>query len=274
MAEEGPAGLGSRYWFWQANGLGGGSFLRPAATCNHPPGAKILPLILLPYVLLLMISPSIRALCGMATGTLLLAAPAATAQAPHSPDSTAAAAVRSAREGSGTLVKLGVNVTRGAGLGGYSGLALPLVLSAEHHLTPATSVYGSVYGSYQVGRRFYFDGHPSPRLATWGVEAGIRHYYNQEKRRAKGRATGPFVGNYLALQTRTAFHARGLEPSYQYTNLALLWGMQRRLGKYGWLDAYVGGGIGRERTSNSTRSRFGFTPEIGVKFSLGSRLTH
>lgn len=218
-----------------------------------------------------MISAFIRAFRGLAGGTLLLAAQAAAAQAP---DSTTAAAAGEPARGSGTLVKLGLNVTRGIGLGGYSGLALPLVLSAEHHLTPATSVYGSVYGAYHAGRRYYFDGQPSPRLNKWGIEAGIRHYYNQEKRREKGRATGAFVGNYLALQTRTAFYARGSEPAYQYTNLALLWGMQWRLGKYGWLDAYIGGGIGRERTYNSNRGRFGFTPEIGVKLSLGSRLTH
>ncbi|MBC8084259.1 MAG: hypothetical protein H7Z21_13725, partial [Hymenobacter sp.] len=52
--------------------------------------------------------------------------------------------------------------------------------------------------------------------------------------------------------------------------------MQRRLGKYGWFDAYVGAGIGRESTYSYYYSprRYLPTPEIGIKFSLGSRFTH
>ncbi|AHJ95804.1 hypothetical protein [Hymenobacter swuensis] len=88
------------------------------------------------------------------------------------------------------------------------------------------------------------------------------------------------MGNYLALQSTSAFSHNDYRP-YQHSTLTLLWGIQRRIGKYGWFEAYVGVGIGREPGykyytyygTGKQPARFGLAPEIGIKFSLGSRLT-
>lgn len=202
----------------------------------------------------------VQASC-VASLCLLIAAPAAA----QTPDSTGT-------RPQGTLVKLGTGIVPPAfELGGYRGLSAPLVLSVEHHLSPAISVYANGFSGFNVGRQRYFDGSRESLIEHYGFDAGVRYYYNQEKRRQKGRATGPFVGNYLALQTSSVYNANYYH-KYRYSGITALWGMQRRIGKYGWFDAYAGLGIGREPTYYG--GSYGILPELGIKFSLGSRLTH
>lgn len=176
-----------------------------------------------------------------------------------------------------TTFKLGTGLTRGLELGGFYGVSLPVVLGIEHHLTPAWSVTGNVYGGLAVlhGRSYY----RRPLLQELGFDAGIRRYYNQEKRRQKGRATGPFVGNYLSLMTTSTWggyknYDGDTNRFYDYSTLTLVWGMQRRLGRHGLLDAYVGAGVAndirsRNRNGSYEYGRFlNFAPELGVRISL------
>lgn len=205
-----------------------------------------------------------------ATGVALLVHLSAAAQGL---DSTAAA-VSAQPAGSGTLLKLGTGFTRGLGYNSYyRNLYAPLVLGAEHHLTPAVSVSANAFGSFNIGRRIQFaDGSRSSIIGEYGLDAGVRYYYNQEKRRQKGRATGPFVGNYVGLHATASFNTMTYR-AFQYSTLTAVWGMQRRMGKYGWFDAYAGLGIGYDAFRyNSYRSKYGFAPEIGIKFSLGGRV--
>ncbi|SNC77303.1 hypothetical protein SAMN06265337_3886 [Hymenobacter gelipurpurascens] len=178
-----------------------------------------------------------------------------------------------------TLFKAGTGITRGFELGGYSGLSVPLVLGVERHLTPAVSVYSNAFGGLNIGRRSDFD---RSFLRSFGADAGVRYYYNQQKRKEKGRATGPFVGNYFALQTTSSFYSNHPQNSYneayryQYDNssLSLLWGAQRRIGKHGLLDAYVGAGIENPMMSSyrngypEYKRQLGINAEIGIKISL------
>ncbi|WP_152981750.1 hypothetical protein [Hymenobacter sp. AT01-02] len=171
---------------------------------------------------------------------LLLSSTGATAQIA---DSTARPIDRVPTR-SGTLVKVGTGLTRGLG-SGYWGVSLPVVVGAEHHLTSAISVYGNGFAGIKLGRSNPLaDGSRAPLIHEYGFDLGVRYYYNQEKRRQKERATGPFVGNYLAVQTTTVFNQLHYNP-YRYSTLTAIWGMQRRLGKYGWFDAYVGAGVDR-----------------------------
>jgi hypothetical protein len=206
----------------------------------------------------------------------------------QTPDSAATRATAGSSAGSGTLLRLGTGVTRGFEIGGYPGLKLPLVLGAEHHLTPAVSIYGNAFASLETGRRNRFaDGRRLSRLGDYGFDIGVKYYYNQEKRRQKGRATGPFVGNYFSIQSNTTFNPDTYQP-YRYSTFTVQWGMQRRLGKHGWFEAYAGAGISRvpgysytsvyyttypNGNPVYTRQRqpviLGIAPEIGVKFSLG-----
>lgn len=194
-----------------------------------------------------------------------LLATAAHAQAPDStlsrPTATPAAT------GSGTLLRVGTGLTRGL-YTDYWGLSAPLTLGVEHHLTPRLSAYANGFASFRIGQRNrYADGYRTPLLGTYGFDAGVRYYYNQERRRQQGRPTGPFVGNYLALQTTTYFQ-QSFAGTSRTSMLMLTWGMQRRLGRYGWLDAYAGGGVGQKSGAMSAPS-WGIYPEVGVKFSLG-----
>ncbi|WP_375435674.1 hypothetical protein [uncultured Hymenobacter sp.] len=175
---------------------------------------------------------------------------------------------------SGTLIKLGTGLTRGLEYYGYSrAFFVPLVVSVEHHVTPAVSVFVNGLSSFNVGRRYrYYDNSRASILGNFGFDAGARYYYNQEKRRRKGRAAGPFVGNYLALQTSSVFNYTYYN-SYLHSTLTAVWGMQRRIGKYGWFDAYIGAGVGRQSAYYNSINRVGLVPEIGIKFGLGSCLT-
>ncbi|GAB3244144.1 hypothetical protein GCM10027346_41560 [Hymenobacter seoulensis] len=171
-----------------------------------------------------------------------------------------------------TLFKLGTGITRGLTLGGYRGTALPLVVGVERQVTPAWSVYGNVSSGWRIGVRM-----AAPERVTrlvylteLGVDLGVRRYYHQDKRWAAGRDNRPLVGNYLALQATTSLTpAYGTKLSHQVTALSALWGMQRRLGGYGLLDAYVGPGLETRRLGMRHQ---GLTVrphlQVGIKLSL------
>ncbi|UOQ69747.1 hypothetical protein [Hymenobacter volaticus] len=178
-------------------------------------------------------------------------------------------------------LKLGTGLTRHFNMGGTAGLTVPVVLGAEHLLGTSWSAYlNGEAGFYFGGNKLRdADGNHRPLgLNSTGFDAGIRRYYNQEKRHQQGRATGVFVGNYLALHSSSkwennAFNSTRLR--YQSTTLTVLWGLQRRLGGHGLLDAYVGPGFANERRERHTpngfvprRHPFTFVPQAGVKLSL------
>ena len=94
------------------------------------------------------------------------------------------------------------------------------------------------------------DGSPDPIAAGVQLRAQLagRYYYNLERRLRLGRSTGGFSANYFALAlglgvgagpSETPFHLlkNGRGPA---TDAALLYGLQRRLGRYGFADVNVG----------------------------------
>ena len=195
----------------------------------------------------------------------------------QTPDSLQLRPASALPQSSGTLLKIGTGYTRGLS-SGYWGLAVPVVLGVERHLTPALSVYANGFSGFKPGKRQrYFNDKRESIIGEYGFDVGVKYYYNQEKRRQKGRATGPFVGNYLSLQSSSIFTTTSFLTPYQYSTLTVQWGMQRRLGKYGWLDAYVGAGVVREPGYTyydyngpiRRASQFGIATELGVKLSLG-----
>ncbi|WP_100336226.1 hypothetical protein [Hymenobacter chitinivorans] len=204
---------------------------------------------------------------------LLPGAPAAPAQTRLLPDSTQAA--RAARPQK-LLLKLGTGLTRGYELGGFSGLSLPVALGAEVALRPGWNLSANGFGGI-----YLFGGGNSRSVGPnrLGFDAGIRRYYNLAKRQQKGRKPGPFSGNYVALQSTTHWvKTTYLTPTWQYkrTSVALVWGLQRRLGGHGLLDAYLGLGLTDElRDRHDTGSALRYerypptlVPEAAVKLSL------
>jgi hypothetical protein len=224
-------------------------------------------------------------MCASAYQKLMLAAavlaPASLlAQSTATPTPTEAAIPEVAAPTKSTLFKLGTGLTRGFQLGGYTGFSIPVVLGVEHHFSPAVSIYGDVYAGLNVLQRRSY-GYSRPLVRETGADLGVRYYYNQEKRKLKGRATGPFVGNYLALHSGSSFYPyyrqnsyiRPTYIAYDYSTLNLLWGMQRRIGGHGLLDAYAGAGVANRYSFRSGdfsdyRRRLGLNIEAGIKISL------
>ncbi|MBO3271116.1 hypothetical protein [Hymenobacter defluvii] len=151
-----------------------------------------------------------------------------------------------------TLFKLGTGLTRDSGYGSYSGLLLPITLGVERQLTPKFSVYGNISPMLQTGGRYRTNDRSFVQLARINTDLGARYYYNQIKREQRGRAHGPFIGNYLALQLSNdwysykPYYATDMrrQYGYDYSGVTVLWGMQRRIGKWGLFDGNVGLGVG------------------------------
>ncbi|WP_324670594.1 hypothetical protein [Hymenobacter sp. GOD-10R] len=170
------------------------------------------------------------------------------------------------------MLKLGTGLTRGFAFGS-GGLALPVVPGFELQFSRRWSLYASGFsGIYLFGEeRNSFRPERPIGLNSLGYDVGVRHYYNQQKRQQHGRATGPFVGNYLALQTASCWwykrDYRGY--NYEYTSITALWGMQRRLGGHGLLDAYAGLGLWNAQVlADATIQHFWPVPELGLKLSF------
>lgn len=198
-------------------------------------------------------------------------------QAVASPESSAPVAPRS------TLLKVGTGLTRGFDWGSSASLSLPVVLGAEHTIAPNWSLYANAFSGIQVLRSERFgDYSRTPTFRGIGLDAGVRYYYHQAKRVAKSRIAGPFVGNYVALHVPTTTiwvlgsNTDAVKLGYKQTAIMGIWGLQRRLGGHGLLDAFAGVGISNPRvgedniatiTLQSPR-KLGFEAEIGFRLSL------
>ena len=169
-----------------------------------------------------------------------------------------------------TLLKLGTGLTRQMVLGNSPGIIVPVVLGAEYQLAPAWAAYSNITGAWHLGQRPYFqEKNPGVLFTGMALDLGLRHYYNQARRQAKGRAAGPLVGNYLALESSNDFHRYNGRLLHESTGLTVLWGLQRRLGGHGLVDAYAGLGV-KSLYWSSALPGAGLAPsvQIGVKISL------
>ena len=148
---------------------------------------------------------------------------------------------------------------------------LGLHLAYEHQLgSPAWSVLGEVSPALA-----YFQpslGQPTETLLRVRTQLAGRYYYNREQRLLRGRRIGSFSSNYFSLAVGAGLGRRAHEtPFFLYfdeggplvsTDVALLYGLQRRLGRYGFLDANVGvasrlGAAGNDRLAPVLSLRVG-----------------
>ena len=122
--------------------------------------------------------------------------------------------------------------------------------------------------SYLIENDTYFGIYSNfGRLASAFHLAG-RYYYNQDKKIREGRSANNFSANYLSIQGSNLVML-GYKTSYIKPHLDLLYGIQRRLGKYVVLDsnfgvAYFpsGYGITYEHTGNNKLA-------VTATFSIG-----
>ncbi|RTQ53677.1 hypothetical protein EJV47_02770 [Hymenobacter gummosus] len=147
-----------------------------------------------------------------------------------------------------TLFKLGLDAPR-LWLG-YWGVGVPLYAGVERQLGRHFSLTGDV----NVGVGFG-GGRRGPELQRFGGALGTRYYYGQARRLRKGKSVAALSGTYLQLQVASEFEGRLLydypynQRLYRHTpSLELLWGYQRRLGRYGFMD--VGAGLKLWRTDS------------------------
>ena len=149
-----------------------------------------------------------------------------------------------------TMLKLGLRVNRGLETRDLEGLFAPVTFGLERRLSSKFSLYGNLlinlrplaFQRYYPGRTF---------IHQMGAEFGGRYYYNQAKRLERGRADGPFIGNYLALQASTEYSPMRVRTvfvdntrvNYEFSGLTALWGMQRRLGSLLVFDWNAGLGV-------------------------------
>ena len=122
-------------------------------------------------------------------------------------------------------------------------------LAYERQLRPGWAVQGEL--SPAVVRYRQADGQLRRALSA-RVQLTGRYYYDLERRRRKGKNAGSFSGNYLAVAVGAGLgrHTRDT-PFYYYfpadgsankglAEVALLYGLQRRLGRRGFVDANLG----------------------------------
>lgn len=167
-----------------------------------------------------------------------------------------------------TVLKLGTVLTNRTLSGiGYI-VPLPLQLGIERRLSPQLAITGSLDALGIVGRvRPYANDAYGFRIFKLGAELGVRRYYHA----GAHASTGAYGGNYVALNSRIEaipyfgqLYAGGL-------GLHVQWGMQRRLGGHGLVDAFAA--LGAETAAYfwrgpDVRLPMSATVELGVRLSL------
>jgi hypothetical protein len=178
------------------------------------------------------------------------------------------------------LFKGSTGLTRGFTVGEPVGLALPLVLGIEYQLAPHWTVYANGFSGVCLKINFQKQDGATKYMNLYnaGADFGIRRYYNQTKRRQRGLATGPFIGNYLALQSTSSWwnpRSTGHRLRYDFTTVAVLWGLQRQFGNHGLIEAYAGLGLSNDIQAHYTDTGYELQrhltrvkPEAGVKLGF------
>jgi len=117
----------------------------------------------------------------------------------------------------------------------------------EQKLRPDFSVMTELSPDFTRFRRFK-DG-PIRRSFSVRSQVAGRFYYNLNERIRKGKSASNFSANYLSVALGTGFGRYSREtPFYDYettkpivrADMALLYGLQRRLGQYGFVDFNIG----------------------------------
>ena len=127
-------------------------------------------------------------------------------------------------------------------------------LSAEWKVAPALSLHAGVIVPTRGSR--YFRGHY--RGGGWRVEP--RWYYDMARRIRFGQSANNVSGNYFSAEYQT-FVQRDQEPEpvvsfhrYRFEAVSLRYGLQRRLGRFAFVDVSLGAGYQQasQESANST----------------------
>lgn len=174
---------------------------------------------------------------------------------------------------------------------------LPANWSREVSTVPSGSYYGR-YGLHlayerKLGRPWTVLAEISPYLLDYtpagepsgGVvlcaraQVAGRYYYNLGRRLRLGKSTGTFAGNYFSVALGGGFGRRAHETAFLfYTksgpfarfDAALLYGLQRRLGRHGFIDFNVGIPLALSPGADTSTYYFGGSgPTLAVNLRVG-----
>ena len=117
----------------------------------------------------------------------------------------------------------------------------------ERKLRPNVSVMAELSPDFTRYRRTISE----PLRKGFSVRSQVagRYYYNLSRRIRKGKSASNFSANYLSLAVSTGYGRRSHETPFHYYNtskpfvradMAVLYGLQRRLGRYGFIDFNFG----------------------------------
>ncbi len=116
---------------------------------------------------------------------------------------------------------------------GSEGSFLTYGIAYEQKITPAVSYMAEI--KHIVSNAKYF-------IPSYSLNVGTRFYYNINNRIRKVKSANNFSANYIGLHQQN-FLTR-INDSFQYSPaLQLVYGLQRRLGKYGFIDLHIGPGL-------------------------------
>ena len=141
-----------------------------------------------------------------------------------------------------SMFKVGISRLN-IGWGGRSGVSFALehIIAFEKKI----GVPFSIMGQYRTRNSVNYNS-----SKEMGLDVGVRYYYALPARIKKGKSANNFSANYFSLQSDNTLswgeRVTTLNPiQFEYSNtsvysLSLLYGLQRRLGKYGYIDVNVG----------------------------------
>jgi hypothetical protein len=135
----------------------------------------------------------------------------------------------------------------------HSGSYFKYGIGFEQKIKPAFSVLADLQHTLEKGW-------PLKDNPKYSLNIGARYYYNINARIRKGKSANNFSANYLGIYQQNMLLKENEDYHYQ-SNLNFLYGIQRRLGKYGFVDF----GVGPVLQNSTTKNRL----SLNVLFSIG-----
>jgi hypothetical protein len=163
------------------------------------------------------------------------------------------------------MLKAGLSGLR---YGGFYGLFLEHTFAFEKKI----NVPFSVLAQYRHG----INGWQSNHL---GLDVGVRYYYSLPRRIRQRKSANNLSANYFSVQldnTWSGGHTyapRGQFVSVEAwtrraSHVSLLYGIQRRLGKHGYIDFNIGGAYRLKQWFGDDRRRFSLDSNFSIGFSF------
>ncbi|QNE41374.1 hypothetical protein F1C16_18335 [Hymenobacter sp. NBH84] len=164
---------------------------------------------------------------------------------------------------------------------GYRRLGIHLAYERKLY-RPAWSALAELSPAVMQYRRPSSSSGGSEIKQSFAVRAQLagRYYYNLERRIRQGRGAGNFSANYFSLALGSSFdrfsdlpyYLRTLSARRLHAEAALLYGIQRRWGHYGFID--FNAGVGRLLTEELNYQKWQMTGSLRVGLVLGAAPAH